>query len=552
MKNIVNIITAALVMLAAVGCEKEENITQNQVKEKITLSVAINTEGTKTSLGDNENSESYPILWSKGDAIAVINDGRLFKFVVNDEDAGKNTATFTLQTFDNCGYIEETFDKTKPIQAFYPFDGLKLYNSQISYTVPAVQTYQENVADGETISTFGQGIMPMAAYADDANSLLFFYNLFGILKLQLVGESEEKLQSIEVFSDKATNGETTINITESLKTIALANEPNVEQKRLVLKKGSSDIVLSTSESAPTEILIAIPAEEHNFSVYIITDKGAYHMAVSSAKRINPGNMLKMDILNLPEFENKMAYVENGVCLGKGITVDGKVWAPVNCGYEPANGEYKGYTYGKLYQWGRKYGQGYNGEYYNQEELTDATIPDYILGPVDFNEVQKPENANCYYADWQNNVTENLWNSGTEEYPVKTQYDPCPEGWRVPTLTEFDKLAFSNIRGTDMYDFIENNNGIGGVYLWGDRDEEEGMKNAVFLPLAGWRVGGKDFDLCESKYSGGNYTGIANYWTSTKIESKAKTMKFDDWDIIWDGYKNTEIVSSGLSVRCIKE
>ena len=42
------------------------------------------------------------------------------------------------------------------------------------------------------------------------------------------------------------------------------------------------------------------------------------------------------------------------------------------------------------------------------------------------------------------------------------------------------MVFSNTRGTDMYDAVIYN-GIGGVFLWGDRDEEEGMKNAVFLP-----------------------------------------------------------------------
>ena len=49
--------------------------------------------------------------------------------------------------------------------------------------------------------------------------------------------------------------------------------------------------------------------------------------------------------------------EYGVNHGKGIAVGNIVWAPVNCGYKAATSESKGFPYGKLYQWGRKYGQG---------------------------------------------------------------------------------------------------------------------------------------------------------------------------------------------------
>lgn len=34
----------------------------------------------------------------------------------------------------------------------------------------------------------------------------------------------------------------------------------------------------------------------------------------------------------------------------------------------------------------------------------------------------------------------LWNSGTESDPIKTEYDPCPSGWRVPTYDELYALC----------------------------------------------------------------------------------------------------------------
>ncbi len=64
---------------------------------------------------------------------------------------------------------------------------------------------------------------------------------------------------------------------------------------------------------------------------------------------------------------------------QGIEIDGVVWAPVNCGYHKDD-----YKYGKLYQWGRKYGQGYclsyaEGQWY--QLYSDASVPNRVQGPV---------------------------------------------------------------------------------------------------------------------------------------------------------------------------
>ena len=54
------------------------------------------------------------------------------------------------------------------------------------------------------------------------------------------------------------------------------------------------------------------------------------------------------------------YVDEfGVNHGIGVAIGNAIWAPVNCGYHKDN-----YKYGKLYQWGRKYGQGYIGNYWD--------------------------------------------------------------------------------------------------------------------------------------------------------------------------------------------
>ena len=56
--------------------------------------------------------------------------------------------------------------------------------------------------------------------------------------------------------------------------------------------------------------------------------------------------------NIPR-EAGLDYVdEYGINHGGGILIGDILWAPVNSGYHPTD-----YPYGKLYQWGRKHGQG---------------------------------------------------------------------------------------------------------------------------------------------------------------------------------------------------
>ena len=73
--------------------------------------------------------------------------------------------------------------------------------------------------------------------------------------------------------------------------------------------------------------------------------------------------------------------EYGVNHGKGTAIGIAIWAPVNCGYHKDD-----YKYGKLYQWGRKYGQGYSGDLCDINgkvvgEVSDATVPTIEEGGI---------------------------------------------------------------------------------------------------------------------------------------------------------------------------
>ena len=113
--------------------------------------------------------------------------------------------------------------------------------------------------------------------------------------------------------------------------------------------------------------------------------------------------------------------EYGINHGKGIAIDKTVWAPVNCGYHEID-----YPYGKLYQWGRKYGQGYVGSPYDDEEIPDdATIPVLGIGGVTVATGQSETNKNILFSgpsnngyDWVFPSDDTLWNLGDFDSPKK--------------------------------------------------------------------------------------------------------------------------------------
>jgi uncharacterized protein (TIGR02145 family) len=232
--------------------------------------------------------------------------------------------------------------------------------------------------------------------------------------------------------------------------------------------------------------------------------------------------------------------EYGINHGQGVKIGETVWAPVNCGYHATD-----FKYGKLYQWGRKYGQGYSGGLYdvngnNIGEYSDATTPTIEEGGVSATIGQDKSMSNVFFTstyefnnDWLYPQDRNLWNSGSESNPKKTEYDPCPEGWRVPTYAELDELNnnYSSLTTAD--------NGQIGRWFSGPNSYTATVPQ-VFFPAAGYRG-----------YDGGGYAyGRGNdgrYWSSSHYGTYARYLYFSSSyvDMLYD-YR-----ADGYSVRCVQ-
>ena len=224
------------------------------------------------------------------------------------------------------------------------------------------------------------------------------------------------------------------------------------------------------------------------------------------------------------------YEVDGISYGKGIVIGDVIWAPVNCGYEPATSDSKGYPYGKLYQWGRKYGQGYSTSY-------DASVPEIVEGPISAINGRKDIYSNTFFTtsgspyDWTSPQDDNLWNSGTEDNPVKTEYDPCPEGWRVPTYAELDRL-------NNIYSSFMTVGDQEGRYFCGDYTCLDNAPQ-VFFPAAGLRGNGN-----AHAYGRGDY---GDYWSSRPYSDSAYRLFISSSVRMTNGNR-----AGGSSVRCVQE
>ena len=274
------------------------------------------------------------------------------------------------------------------------------------------------------------------------------------------------------------------------------------------------IKLSVSENLTPEVRFA--------EVLIATASGHITQTISLSQE--KGNLLLPNVDYIDEY---------GINHGKGIVIGETIWAPVNCGYHAAD-----FKYGKLYQWGRKYGQGFNGYRYvdgSKVECRDAKVPSVYNTTVSLSVGQDINNENKFYApdksDWTNESNNQLWNAGTESEPVKSEYDPCPNGWRVPTYAEMKSLGNNKMTINEL--------GQIGFSFSGSKSVAE-AENLLFLPLGGrWTYFGYADDR--------DFVGY--YWTSRSAKDGEAYyyLLYVSYLLLDDNCR-----FYGCSVRCVQE
>lgn len=551
MKQICNLWIVALLAPLFVACEQSDTPLDEGLEQPIvTLSATIQNEPTsRTELGEPTTSEgktTYPVLWSAGDRLAVMQGEKLFEFTLSGT-AGEEQGLFVC-TSSNAA----EFDPAAALQAFYPYEWVTLSGSSFRYTAPGSQVWQSG--------NFGTGAAPMGGYraAGDTESLQL-KNLFGVFKLQLTGAGE-KIVSVELTCHQAISGAGSMffDTENGNHTLSLTGS-GLGEKYLRLDCGAG----VSLQSEATEFLLMLPAtaaEKGHHLTVIITDSEGHKRIVrtNEAKQIAAGRILKMPVLCYTPQSGEYIEVQEGknCYFGQGIQIGDQVWAPINCGYKPASATSMGHQYGRYYQWGRKYGQGYYG---NGDWPDGWEDPHEVeVGPFSLTYAQSEEQRNTYFSYTTLSTgleNEGDWLFGEPNHLLwanpKTEYDPCPSGWRVPEREEMAVL-FANSSDWTAHQAQK------GRWFSGATAIDAAEAGKVFLPAGGFVDGGYEAwgDIALNYSAAVARDARGYYWTATGYEDYGSEEHRASAYVYFNS-TSIDPVSNyvrclGASVRCIKE
>ena len=185
--------------------------------------------------------------------------------------------------------------------------------------------------------------------------------------------------------------------------------------------------------------------------------------------------------------------------------------------------------GLFYQWGRKDPFLGSSSINSSVEAKSTGVWSIVAGTYDTNQFMCEVNPMCFYTKM--GLPDGSWDS------VKTVYDPCPAGWRVPDGGE-DGVWATAAGTSESFSkaFDSTNRGINFSGTFGDAI-------SIWYPLSGRRDN-------NSHYSPG-YTGnYGQYWSASPASAGGYYLHFDNSSNVSPSSYVTK--TSGYSVRCLKE
>lgn len=526
MKKINYIAMASLAAaITVVSCSKEE--MQSHSKGTVLKANIEQTADTKTNMSEaTEGATNISVVWTAGDKLSVLSGasyGTNNEFTLNSGDEGKSIGSFTGPTISG------------EIIAVYPYSSDVAYSTdKVTLNIPQTQAY--------TNASFAQNSVPMVAKGTVGTQLAFKY-LFSAIAFKVNG-SGKNVTKVTVTATTPLWGPAEITDIDTAPAISMTGTDS--------KYNSVELNCATAQDISSDkvFYIAVPVGTYTFAVNVYCGKEVFHTSYTTAKTFTAGN-IKYNATAKAFTDNGPAYIE-GNYIGEGIKANGIFWAPVNCGYEPETPEYKGYKYGKLYQWGRKNGQGYY-------KAGSGSVPTYEDADYPGKTGSASVSADCwngnngeeapltfykrqikdikYKSDWIINGSNTYWNlnEGTTNPASKNMdFDPCPSGWRVPTVDEFGYMAYSDWNPETR---------IGTKRLIANPSKSNDafdMKNGLTIIAAGFLR----FSSGEGEYRSAD----ACYWSSGVKSEKALYLHVDqNYAEVMENYR-----AYGYSVRCVQE
>lgn len=486
-------------------------ISQDESPEVKTVLTAVIGPGTRTVLGEKNEKGQYPVSWQATDRICV--NGAEASGVELSEGSMKASFSFgeELTAPYNAVYPADAYKADDGTAAQEGEDAVSGSTGKVTVTIPSSQTWN--------LGTFDSGSAVMYARAESKTELVF-HHLMAYLKLSFSTESDpDPIKTIVLKSrgSKPMSGDFIIDFASSSPALAYASE--AAATTVTVDCGEAGAALGT------EVIVAVPAQTYASGIEITTtdtngDK-TVHILKQSFQAV-AGTVYPMPI----------AFELYPGSRQKPVKVGNLLWAPVYCGYSAEHPN------GLLYQWGRAKGQAYFPTSETNNEIIAAA-------PIDV-----PQ-EDLFYA-LKNGSTDNDWYGGTplSDWPISGSDvgyseavidNPCPTGWRIPTVDEFNTL---NI---DKDHFTESSGGWPSVSKDSDEVKVGFTHNdsGLFFAAAGARM-----YYGRSGYRGTGSDAYARVWSSvgdaTTGMAKGLQLRRKSAPTIMDIRK-----SFGCSVRCVK-
>jgi len=538
MKKISFFTAFVLTVAAAVcACTKEDQASGEVTPREKVISVLHASleqfgQGTKTYFSnDTTGYGGYPVFWEEEDSLFVANVYRSG----SGTGTSRNCGVFVL--VDGIGTMDGVFEKRSALGsirddtcfAFYP----RSYCTQNlasdpswGMDLPIVQKYDSRRA-------FAKNAFPEYAMVEKVSSeTLIFKSMMSILKLRLHSTEGHLVRTIMVTTADpgkylSGKGFKVDMITGNIYTTS----SNSDLSKVVYLVCDEPMGIDVDT---TFYVVLPPAEYNNLTVWIKSEKDGVpcimnrtiptHSSTLYANRIRA--MATLEVTgggyNPPHYKEASYGSSDSTDYGPGVLFpDADVyWAPVNCGIGT---DYE-YPKGLLYQWGRKYGQ-----------VLENVQEDSLQTFADGQDASKREYFAANYASGPNPPLERWWrddyNPGVHGVWSKTDTtsNPCPEGWRVPTVVEFEALL-SHVPQTPRNTDILFKVGY----------------DSLSLPRAGYH------------YQGGVYQLETDVllWTSTIYEysntAKAHVFTTGGYGLTAKLRNGQQLMYSGLSVRCVHD
>ncbi|MDP3398025.1 MAG: fimbrillin family protein [Bacteroidales bacterium] len=281
---------------------------------------------------------------------------------------------------------------------------------------------------------------------------------------------------------------------------------------------SSEVVLSLEtpitptndySTTPRAYMVILPWNTPSSMTLVLEIDGVVKEIIKSDVTFQRGKKYSI----LVDIDNTEPPIIHGSDL-QPVTIAGVTWAPLNVGYDENN------RYGLYYQWHRRFGHSYGTT--NQENC--------VLSLAEGNST---EYSNVFLTNFIDPY--NWCDSSYVKWDMSEMYNPCPEGWRIPTYEEFEALSSMSSIGV-----LAGAGGVDGLPgRWMACSDLSNTSQSIFLPAAGYiRFSGESRNINAHGY----------YWTVDTVSVMARALRISPVS-----YGNTGMYKGmGNSVRCVKK